>query len=584
MKKFLNRVKTDILLNLKTILVFEVAYRILSALFLWELLNRGINLALQLSEYSYLTIGNFLSFISRPATIVILFIMAMLAFLLQLIEISVLFTGFKASISNCKLRLSEMVFLGFRNLISVLRLRNLTAFFPVMIFGITVNSWFLWRLVNHVRPVEYYLQQIEDKTLLLCLGAFLLILFCCLLAVTIYQLMYLVFERSSMSISSARGLKFFKKKAVRTVLAVLAANLAAVAVYYFLNEVFLNIFVAIISFAASEKYHLALMLTASDYTDIIASALSAIFSTVLTSGICVSMFLAGKGEQLKWESTINLYWIPERFRRAVKVLALVLVLVLSGGYTYNAVYNGAIRPESSLFSIQITSHRGSSLQAPENTLPAIEMAIENMSDYIEIDVQMTKDGVVMLLHDQSLRRTTGENKKLQDMTYDEVRALDAGSWYGSEYEGVMIPTLEEVMQIVKGRADLNIEMKRNAASDMLPEAVVALIEEYDMEKQCVITSTDRKYLEQVKELNPDLRTGYIVSAAYGNYFNDDSVDFFSVRSSYLSESIVREAHSYGKEIHAWTVNSVKELNRMKRIQVDNVITDNPILARSVLYQ
>lgn len=584
MGNYLKRIKTDIILNLKAIIIFETVYRVLSAILLWELFNRGISLALQLSGYSYLTVENLLSFICRPATVIIMLLLMAIIFLLQMLEISVLFTGFKASASNCKLRLSELVFLGFRNIKSVLKLRNSSAFIPVMIFGITVNSCFLWRLVVHVRPVDYCLQRIDDKTLLVFSGIVLLILFYVLLAVVIYQLMYLILERESMNTGRSLGLSFFKKKAFRTLVSVTAVNLSAGAVYYFLNKVFLNAFGALISLIASEKYHLALMLTASDYTDVIAAAISAVFSAVLISGICVSMFMAGKGDKLKWESTINLYWIPERFRKAVKISAICIALVMTGIYTYNAVYNGAIKPESSLFSIQITSHRGSSSQAPENTLPAIEKAIENMSDYIEIDVQMTKDGAVVLLHDQSLKRTAGVDRKLQDMTYEEVKKLDAGSWYGSEFEGTGIPDLEEVMQLVKGKASLNIEMKRNASGENLPEAVVALIEEYDMEKQCVITSTDHDYLLKVKELNPDLRTGYIVAAAYGNYFDDDSVDFFSVCSSYLSESVVKEAHAYGKEIHAWTVNSIKELNRMKRIQVDNVITDNPILARSVLYQ
>ena len=105
-----------------------------------------------------------------------------------------------------------------------------------------------------------------------------------------------------------------------------------------------------------------------------------------------------------------------------------------------------------------------------------------------------------------------------------------------------------------------------------------------MEAQVVLSSTSYRYLKEVKEQNPDIRTGYILTAAYGNYFEDENIDFFSIRSSFVTSSLVKSAHDFGKEVHAWTVNTKSELSRMKRLQVDNIITDRPVLAREILYR
>ena len=131
---------------------------------------------------------------------------------------------------------------------------------------------------------------------------------------------------------------------------------------------------------------------------------------------------------------------------------------------------------------------------------------------------------------------------------------------------------------------MNIELKADHYSDTLVEETLRLIEEYDMEGQVVISSTSYRYLREVKELNPDMETGYILTAAYGTYFEDENIDFFSIRSGFVTGRLVDSAHAFGKKVHAWTVNTRGELNRMKRLQVDNIITDRPVLARETLYQ
>ena len=108
--------------------------------------------------------------------------------------------------------------------------------------------------------------------------------------------------------------------------------------------------------------------------------------------------------------------------------------------------------------------------------------------------------------------------------------------------------------------------------------------EYGMEEQCVISSVRLSYLQRVKEACPELRTGYILPAAYGRYYENEYVDFISIRSSLVTRRLVEAAHEAGRAVHVWTVNSRADLEAMRLLGVDNLITDYPARAREILYE
>ncbi|QHQ60413.1 hypothetical protein Ana3638_06205 [Anaerocolumna sedimenticola] len=271
------------------------------------------------------------------------------------------------------------------------------------------------------------------------------------------------------------------------------------------------------------------------------------------------------------------------YKTVIQVTIAIFILV-NFYFFFDIIRNGSPLDYMNLDMIKVTSHRGFSGDVPENTLPAIEKAIEEQADFIEVDVRMTKDGELVLLHDSNLKRTTGLNKNIWDVNYSDLSSLDAGSWKNKVYIGTPIPTLGEVFDLCKGKVNLNLDLKFHTNKEELEDKVVALIEEYEMEWQCVISSTNLPTLEKVKLLDPDIRTGYITYQIYRGYLADDIIDFFSIRSNLVTKTVSSEVHKSGKEIHVWTVNSKNELERMKRLGVDNVITDDPSYAKEVLYQ
>ncbi len=226
---------------------------------------------------------------------------------------------------------------------------------------------------------------------------------------------------------------------------------------------------------------------------------------------------------------------------------------------------------------QVTAHRGNARAAPENTLSAIRKAIESGADYVEMDVQQTADGVVVLLHDRDLRRVSGVSRRLEELSFEEVRRLDVGSWFDPAFAGERVPTLEEVITLCRGRIKLNIELKFFGPDRKLAGEVARLVRDQHMEADCIITSLEYDALEEVKHHNPRLRTGLIVAHALGDVSRLE-VDALSVRADFLSDGLLRSARRQGHEVLVWTVNDAGQMTQLIKRGVDNIITSDPDLA------
>jgi glycerophosphoryl diester phosphodiesterase len=227
--------------------------------------------------------------------------------------------------------------------------------------------------------------------------------------------------------------------------------------------------------------------------------------------------------------------------------------------------------------VQVTAHRGHARAAPENTLSAMRKAIDSGADYAEMDVQRTRDGKVVLLHDSDLMRVAGLARRLDTLSYDEVRQLDVGSWFAPAFAGERVPTLVKVMGLCRGKIRLNIELKVFGPDRRLAQTVADIVHEQDFEADCLITSLNYEALLEVKRHNPRLRTGLIVAHAVGDISRLE-VDALSVRADFLSDTVLHAAHLHGKEVHVWTVNDARRMTRLIKRGVDNIITSDPDLA------
>jgi len=213
------------------------------------------------------------------------------------------------------------------------------------------------------------------------------------------------------------------------------------------------------------------------------------------------------------------------------------------------------------------AHRGWSGKAPENTMAAVQLALsEPAIRAMEVDVQLSKDGVPVLFHDFTLERTTNGSGLLKDHTYEQLSLLDAGSWFGDAYAGEKIPALEEVLRVVKGRCTLNIELK--TAGGLYPgiaQAVLELVERYEMKQQVYVTSFDHEVVKRVRQLDPTIKTGLILCGKpvlLPEQLQETGASILSMAYPYLTEDFVRATLDAGIDLIAWTVDDPQAIQTL----------------------
>lgn len=264
-----------------------------------------------------------------------------------------------------------------------------------------------------------------------------------------------------------------------------------------------------------------------------------------------------------------------RFFKTKKYLVLALLMiylasiyVLNYGVQANIVYLD--------WNVSVAAHRGDPINAPENSLSSVRSAMEQGVDAVEIDVQMTTDGVVVLHHDVTLDRLADIPRTLTDMTYAEISDIDIGIKFDTEFAGEPITTLEAVMQEVQDEdVKLLIDFKPyNDTGEALATRVVQLIEQYEMEDVSYVQAFDYDALQVVRQLNPEIKIGQIMYIAAGNLSALD-VDFYSINQSMLSNEFIRKARRDNREVWVWTVNTEENIRHVLSYNIDGIITDYP---------
>ncbi len=232
--------------------------------------------------------------------------------------------------------------------------------------------------------------------------------------------------------------------------------------------------------------------------------------------------------------------------------------------------------------LTVIAHRGASRAAPENTLSAMKKAIEFGADYAECDVFQTKDGEIVLFHDEEMERTTGKEGMIWEYTLAELKEMEVGSWFREEFNGEPIPTLREVIHLVKGNIKLNIEVKVSGRDPEIAQKVVDIIRSEGIEKECMVTSFEKPVIEKVKGIAPDLITGFIFDEEHPADIFDGSWEYVCTKRTIVDKVFVQEAHRKGKKIFVWTVNYPAEMKKFIDLGVDGIITDVPDVLREIL--
>lgn len=230
---------------------------------------------------------------------------------------------------------------------------------------------------------------------------------------------------------------------------------------------------------------------------------------------------------------------------------------------------------------EVMSHRAGGFAAPENSLSGIGYAIATGADWIEIDVQRTKDGKYVLYHDDDLKRTAGSPLRLQDLTYEELLKHPIGreiKWVDSKET---IPLLEDALDACKGKIKVNIELKGSTADDKMVRDVVAMVRGKMMVRQVMLTSLDYEVIKRIEKDYPSFETGFIYYFLMGDP-GLIQADSLILEEGLASEANISKIHSVGKKAIVWTINDEADMVRFVQSEIDAIITDRPEMLKSVM--
>ena len=229
----------------------------------------------------------------------------------------------------------------------------------------------------------------------------------------------------------------------------------------------------------------------------------------------------------------------------------------------------------------VMAHRGAAGSSPENTMAAVQAAIDSGAQWVEIDVQETADGRIAVIHDSDLGRVGGSALRVSASTLDALQLVDIGSWFDPRFAGERVPSLEQVLALCKGRIGVNIELKYYGGERRLEQSVAEIVERAGMAEQVRFMSLSHAGIQAMRKLRPDWNVGLLSSVAVGNLAALD-VDFLALNGRAATRRLVRHAQEQGKQVFVWTVNDPVAMATMLGRGVDGLITDEPSLAVRVL--
>ena len=243
----------------------------------------------------------------------------------------------------------------------------------------------------------------------------------------------------------------------------------------------------------------------------------------------------------------------------------------------------------------LIGHRGASHEAPENTLPAFELAWRQGADGIEADFRLTRDGQIVCLHDENTCRTAGTGIAVADSLLEDLRRLDVGKWKGQAWAGTRIPTLPEVLAILPAGNKIYVELK--SGQEIINPLAAVLVESKLDPEQLRVLSFDGDLLAKIKRLLPRYKTCLLIDYCWSrkaggwlpskkeilSKLQQTGVDGLASRArSVIDRELVAALRIAGKEIHAWTVDDVAEAGRLNELDIDSIMTNRPGWLRSML--
>ena len=583
---YINNLFNMISLNLKIFIKFEILYKLILSIVFTPIVMSIFNILLNLAGFSVININNLIQIITNPLILMFLIIVLLFFIVTSLFEISTIIVILDLSYHNKKLTLKESIKISILKFKNLLKKKNipivgyLLLITPILNISIISNSFALIKVPDSI--INFI--TLNPEIIFIVLFAYLLLV--ALLSDKLFAIHYMIIEDLDIKKAIEKSDKLIKEKAFKDHVKIILTQIVFAATI--VGFITIGVFILPAIYEA-----LANIMLISRYISLIIIVFTIIFfiiAATISNGLSLAsisyMFYSHKKEKkerivkMKYDDSYSTFFIKKLVRCTIGILLIIVgVLSFFDQNTLVIEKKTNVTPKSEK-KIEVTAHRGASVLYPENTISAFKGAVDQKADWIELDVQQTSDGYLVISHDLNLGRTTGVYENVSDLTLEEIKELDAGWLYGERFIGETIPTLEEAIEFAKENSiNLCIELKVYGSENEFEKHVLDVIKEYEFEDNCIIASGSLESLEKVKKIDKKIKTVAILAATVYEIRDLECADVYSIDAEYIDQALVDRIHDEKKEVFAWTINTEEKINEMINLGVDNIITDDVSLAK-----
>ena len=544
-----------------------------------KLLVKGMMLV---SGVTYIAPVNLKQVLLNPLSIIMMLLFAVIVTLMSLFEIAGLLHTFSVAQAGRETNLTCMFMAGFRACWKALNPRN----WPIMVFILVLvpltkllplsGSTFKLILPGFVNQTIDYTKWLNVLYYVLY---WVLILF---LAVYIFSINGFVLQKESFFKSCSKSRKLCKGHVIEVLLNMF---LLTVILNFTINSVSSIIVVngeELMSFMRRTGNVVAKSEAVGTYTYALRQVLKSFLSPAINNAALTVLFYKFLDDKTKKETVssevheLKEYSMKRTVAFVVSLAVVSLAIIGVMTYRYSYLFESVDRP-------LVCAHRGDNVNAPENTMPAFELAASENLKWIELDVHQTSDGVIVCNHDSTIKRVTGRNLAIHDVTYEDLSKIELGPWMPGEYEHVHICTLREALELAKEN-DMNVqvELKGHPADKNFEENVIKVINETGMHDNVMIIAQDASRLMRVMEIDPTITKGYCMVIAVGDLNDIEYTDNITIEETYVTPELVRAMHEKGIKVFCWTVDLDDTVQYLVSCDVDVIGTDNPMLINNAL--
>ena len=541
-----------------------------------------LNTILIANGTTYIAPSNLLTILFSSKTIFLLLVFLILVALMSIFEIAGLLHAFSMSQVGRDTNLTSMCAAGLRTCRKAFDPQNwLIIVFLIVLFPLAKVLPLSSSVFKLIIPGFIY-QTIEYTSLYNKIYKVVYFFLICFLTVFIFSINIFVLQNSSFNKSCSRSLKLQKGKYLNTFFTMLFLTIIMnFVINSFASVVVINVR-ELASFFGSSSGIVTKSSELGTYTYALRQILRSLISPAVNNAALTVLFYRYIEEKgLFTAISKEVFREVKPNRKSMLIIGAGCVIVFSMAVVIlNRDYYFLAEPVNMPY---VCAHRGDNVNAPENTIPAFELAaMENLS-WIELDVHQTKDGVIVVNHDSDIYRTTGQKLSIHDSTLEQLQQYEYGDWLPGNFKNVHMPTLKEVLQMCYEQGMyVQVEIKGHRDDKDFEENILKVINETDMHDQVMIIAQDYSRLERINELDPTITKGYCMALAYGKLDDIECTDNVSIEEANVTPELVHDLHSRDVKVFCWTVDSEDTIQYLVSCDVDVIGTDNPTLVSAAL--